>query len=167
MIHRLKEELRAVTEDCEYYKSERDRFLDVLKKSPGWEQHLPRSPSPSSKRRSKSVHSVSTGGLSPGALSPTSPHSIMQMDLEPPPEGERYTRRRMEIDSTSLRSPHGQNAPQQSFHAYPPFSPHQTYSSSAPSPITTHTHRLPMVETELPPSRFERGWSSQTPNASR
>jgi hypothetical protein len=54
-----------MTEDCEYYKPEKGRLLEALKEMPGWERHLPRSPSPRSKCRSKSAQCASSGTLSP------------------------------------------------------------------------------------------------------
>jgi hypothetical protein len=164
-IDRLKDQLRMVKEDCEYYRSEKERLMEALKEMPGWERHVRRSPSPPAKRRSRSVQSASTDGLTPGALSPTSPHPSLSQ--EPPADGERNTRRRLDLDSYSLPSPGlpkpgGMHSPfQPGFGQYPQQQQHQGFGGPAPMQNAGQNHRLPPMDapSQSPP------WPPQGPHS--
>jgi hypothetical protein len=177
-IDRLKEELRAVAEDCEYYKSERDRLMDALKESPGWERHMRRSPSPRLKRRALSAHTISTSEITSGAASPTSPlPPNIEMHSQPGHESERNTRRR--IDSESYHPSGAQSQEQLPKPPYPspfpPFSP-----PSGPHGAHAHPQHNGGVHGQTAPSHpmsidskqpgnggYERPWPPQSMAAGR
>jgi hypothetical protein len=159
-IDRLRDDLRIATEDCEYYASERDRLIEVLKQTPGWEHHLPRSPSPRSKRRAQSTQTASSG-MTSGGVSPTSPQST---DLHHPSDMERNTRRRIDSESYQPSSSHQDGPAQQQYPSqYPPFSPR--HATQHPG---THSHHLPMVEqnhNHPPQAGYERAsWAGHPQN---
>ena len=159
-IDRLKDQLRMVKEDCDYYRSEKERLMEAIKEMPGWERHVRRSPSPSAKRRSRSTQSVSTDGLTPGALSPTSPHPSLSQ--EPPADGERNTRRRLDLESYSLPSP-GHAQPMHS-PFQPGFNQYGQQHGFAPAPLSTagqNPGRLPPMDapSQSPP------WPPQGPHS--
>jgi hypothetical protein len=177
-IDRLKEQLRAVTEDCEYYKTERDRFFNALKETPGWERYLPRSPSPRLKRRALSSHTISTSGVTSGGASPTSPlpPPAVEMHSQPGNESERNTRRRIDSDSYHSSGPQQEQAPKPPYPApFPPFSP-----ASGPHGVHTHpqhnggvpgqaapSHTMPIDSKQPGNSGYERPWPPQSMTAGR
>ena len=81
VIKQLEDELRVMTEDCKYYKLERDRYLEALKETPSWERHLPCSPSSYAKRVRQSSHTSlnSSGGVSDKPIIPPSTEVHQQL----------------------------------------------------------------------------------------
>jgi hypothetical protein len=171
-IDRLRHDLQCMTEDCEYYKSERNRLLDILKESPGWERHLARSPSPSHRRREMSLPATSSGGLDSGAVSPRSPTPASSKPGPPAiPESERNIRRKLDVEQSSVL-PKPEPFPQPEFRSpFPPFS-----RSSLPSPehayfptMSTslpgqHSQQLSRTEAKPPVPVYGHNWSATPPN---
>jgi hypothetical protein len=115
-IDKLRDDLRAAREDSQYYKAERDRYLELLKGTHGWEQHVPKSPSPATKRPPRERYD--SRATSAGGATPSSPQSGTSSEApQRPPEGDRNTRRRLESYSLPLPSPTGSQAPPPQFHA--------------------------------------------------
>jgi hypothetical protein len=178
-IDRLKDELRMMSDARDYYKSERDRYLEVLKDTPGWERYLPRSPSPRPQRRAQSSHTVSTSGITSGAVSPTSPlPPNAELHTLPGNETERNTRRRIETDSYHSSGLQPQDSvSQQSYQSpFAPFSPvhgphrsHSHPSHNAGSPgAPSHPNSIGMADTNHPGnSGYERPWPPHSMNTGR
>lgn len=184
-IDRLADELQYMTEDAEYYKAERDRLLEALKDLPDWERHLPRSLSPRLKRRAHSSHTVSTGGLTSGDMSPTSPlppHSVeLHGQLPSGNENERNTRRRIDSESSyhssadqPQESVQRQSQPYQS--QYPAYNiapapprdqrPHGHNPNNNGAPF--HSHAIPTIDSNrVAATNYEQPWSAHSMAAGR
>lgn len=149
-IDKLSNDLRIMSQDAQYYKQERDRYLDIVKTMPDWERHLPRSPSPHTKRGQEEPLVASTE-----RATPASPQSATDSDYTRVAESDRSIRRRTEAYSLPLPSPPARlDAPQ--FHSpLPPFSPTNTGPPQ---------HRPPFSPTSVdPPSGLPRGPYSEAP----
>jgi hypothetical protein len=177
-IDRLKDELRSMTEDCDYYKAERDRYLDALKENPGWERHLPQSPSPRINRPAHSSHTVSTSGITSGAVSPTSPlPPTAELHHPPGNENERNIRRRIDSDSYHQSGPQPQDSvPQQPYQSpFAPFSPlhgphrsHSNASHGGSPPAPGHPSSMGMSDANHPGNGgYERPWPPHSMNSGR
>jgi hypothetical protein len=172
-IDKLRTDLYWMTEDCEHYKSERNRIRELLKDTPGWDHHPARSPSPPSNRRpDQSVQATSSGGLDSGAVSPRSPTPASSMPgTSAIPESERNTRRKLDVEQpTILPKPDSFGQPE--FRSpFPPFhrsglpSPESLHYST---PLTSlpphHNHQLPRVEPKPPVPVYGHNWSTSPPN---
>ncbi|KAF2666749.1 hypothetical protein BT63DRAFT_457703 [Microthyrium microscopicum] len=172
-IDKLRDTLRQMTQDAQYYKTERDRYLEALKGSPGWERYMPRSPSPVSKRgplEQQSLQSLSAGNMTPG-----SPQSGTSSEHTRPAEGERNTRRRTDAYSLPMPSPTAPQGPQfqSPFGPYSPTSaapPQQQYPPQHPpySPTSLEPgqpNRLSMNDIPLGARPNYAHWSSHSPPA--
>jgi hypothetical protein len=142
-IDKLRDQVRFMTQDAEYYKGERDRYLEELKKTmPGWERLLPRSPSPATKRPPMDL-SVSGEGMTP-----SSPQSATSSEQPRPSENDRNTRRRTDAYSLPLPSPTGTQP------GHPYQSPFPPYSPSTSGPPSQHPPYSPTMESGPGPQRM-------------
>lgn len=149
-IDKLRDQLRFLTQDCEYYKGERDRYLEALKSGgPGWERLLPRSPSPCHKRPPPDL-SVSNDGMTP-----SSPRSDTSSERRRPSEGDRNTRRRTDAYSLALPSPTAMPA------GHPFQSPFPPYSPSTSGPASQHPPFSPTTadQSSARPNHNKSPWS--------
>ncbi|OQO12766.1 hypothetical protein B0A48_02230 [Cryoendolithus antarcticus] len=143
-ISKLEQRLKALTDDSDFYKRERDFFAGILMQLPGAERHFPRPQSPRH-RRSSSIFAPDSVSGSGGYVS-----GPEQMRPNSPTRGRNVRRRTSTISLPPL--PASMAAP---ISAGPPFTPHsfgQYTGMTQPSQYSPGpgTFPSPMTRVSLP-----------------
>jgi hypothetical protein len=134
-----------MTSERDFYRSERDRLLDVLKGSPGWERHAARSPSPMVRRRAQRA----ARGPTPSDRSLLSPSPQPQFAVDEDSEMNEHRR------SGSHSVPHsGPSAPATAAQQQP--LPSQQPSYHAPFPTYTTANGPPQHVQSQPGHRYHQ-----------